>query len=138
MDVRGIRHAGDASAGDGRHRAGLAESSGRAGAGRRAGRDLRFTLDDPRVALVLPASTASRRRRRTTSFDGFIYLVDRDADGLRGRGLAGLATRHAVAIAGGARGQTTYLGVFSGTPPRCACTSGSGSRPSAIPDLLLE
>lgn len=143
VDVRGIRRAGDASAGDVDDIAQvLAESFGALpGRADELAGDLRFTLDDPRVALVLirvdgePAAVA-----KATSFDGFIYLSSIGTrTAFRGRGLAGLATRHAVAIAGGARGQTTYLGVFSGNAPAMRLYERLGfASIGKSPDLLLE
>src|SRR5262245_35824632 len=81
--------------------------------------DLDRTLDDPRVALALvrvdgvPAAVA-----KSTSFDGFTYLSSIGTRAaFRGRGLAGLATRHAIAIAGGPGDRIVYLGVFTGNAP---------------------
>ena len=77
---------------------------------------------------------------KATSFDGFTYLSSIGTRArFRGRGLAGLATRHAVAIGGGTATQVVYLGVFSGNAPalrlyqRLGFASGGES-----PDLLLE
>ena len=103
--VHGIRRAADAAEGDVDDVAlVLAESFGAApGRAEELAADLRLTLDDPRVALVLvrvegePAAVA-----KATSFDGFVYLSSIGTRAaFRGRGLAALATRHAVAIGGG-------------------------------------
>jgi ribosomal protein S18 acetylase RimI-like enzyme len=94
----------------------LAESFGALpGRAEQLAADLRLTLDDPRVLLVLvrvdgePAGSA-----KATTFDGFTYLSSIGTrDAFRGRGLAGLATRHAMAVAGAREAGRTYLGVFS-------------------------
>jgi ribosomal protein S18 acetylase RimI-like enzyme len=94
----------------------LAESFGALpGRAEQLAADLRLTLDDPRIVLVLvrvdgePAACA-----KATTFDGFTYLSSIGTrDAYRGRGLAGLATRHAMAVAGGREVGRTYLGVFS-------------------------
>ena len=55
---------------------------------------------------------------KATTFDGFTYLSSIGTRAaFRGRGLAGLATRHAIALAGGADRGVAYLGVFSGNEP---------------------
>ena len=103
--------------------------------------DLRRTLDDPRIALVLvrmdgePAAVA-----KATTFDGFIYLSSIGTRrAFRGRGLGGLATRHAVAIGGGADAHVVYLGVFSGNAPAIRLYERLGfASIGEAPDLLLE
>ena len=103
--------------------------------------DLRRTLDDPRIVLVLvrvdgePAACA-----KATTFDGLTYLSSIGTrDAFRGRGLAGLATRHAMAVSGAGRPGSAYLGVFSGNEPalRLYARLGFASLGEA-PDLLLE
>ena len=141
--VHGIRRAADAGEGDVDDVAlVLAESFG-AAPGREAelASDLRLTLDDPRVALVLvrvegePAAVA-----KATSFDGFVYLSSIGTRAaFRGRGLAALATRHAVAIGGGSDDQTAYLGVFSGNTSALRLYERLGfASIGEAPDLLLE
>ena len=103
--------------------------------------DLQLTLDDPRIALALVrVDGVAAAVAKATSFDGFLYLSSIGTRArFRGRGLAGLATRHAVAIGGGAATNVVYLGVFSGNAPalrlyeRLGFASGGES-----PDLLLE
>jgi ribosomal protein S18 acetylase RimI-like enzyme len=103
--------------------------------------DLRGTLDDPRVALVLvrvdgvPAAVA-----KATSFDGLTYLSSiATRSAFRGRGLGGFATRHAVAIAGGASAGIVYLGVFAGNVPAIRLYERLGfASGGEAPDLLLE
>ena len=84
--------------------------------------DLRRTLDDPRVVLVLvrvdgePAACA-----KATTFDGYTYLSSIGTrEAFRGRGLAGLATRHAIAVAGaraaGPHVSRRVLGQRAGAP----------------------
>lgn len=103
--------------------------------------DLRSTLDDPRVVLVLvrvdgePAAAA-----KATTFDGFTYLSSIGTrEAFRGRGLAGLATRHAVAVAGGRQRGRAYLGVFSGNVPALRLYERLGfASIGESPDMLLE
>ncbi len=76
---------------------------------------------------------------KATTFDGLTYLSSigtRVAH--RGRGLASLATRHAMTVAGGRVEGRTYLGVFSGNEPalRLYARLGFASIGEA-PDLLL-
>lgn len=103
--------------------------------------ELELVIDDPRTVLVLvradgePAAAA-----KATSFDGLTYLSSigtRVAH--RGRGLAALATRHAMAVGGGRVAGRTYLGVFSGNGPakRLYARLGFASIGES-PDLLLE
>jgi ribosomal protein S18 acetylase RimI-like enzyme len=143
LSVRGIRRAGDASAGDVDDIAQvLAESFGALpGRADELAADLRITLDDPRVALVLVRVDGEAAAvAKATTFDGFIYLSSiATRAAFRGRGLAGLATRHAVAIGGGARGQVAYLGVFSGNAPALRLYERLGfASIGESPDLLLE
>jgi ribosomal protein S18 acetylase RimI-like enzyme len=143
VTVAGICRASDAMDGDVDDIAAvLAESFGalpdRAG---ELAADLHRTLGDPRIALALiRVDGVAAAVAKATSFDGFTYLSSIGTRaGFRGRGLAGLATRHAVAIAGGTATHVVYLGVFSGNAPalrlydRLGFASGGES-----PDLLLE
>ena len=103
--------------------------------------DLRVALPDPRVSLVLvrvggePAAAA-----KATTFDGFTYLSSIGTrDAFRGRGLAGLATRHVLAASGGAVSGRAYLGVFSGNEPAIRVYTRLGfATIGESPDLLFE
>ena len=102
--------------------------------------DLRETLDDPRIVLVLvrvdgePASAA-----KATTFDGLTYVSSVGTrQAFRGRSLAGLATRHAL-TAGGRSPGVAYLGVFSGNEPALRLYERLGfASLGESPDLLLE
>ncbi len=101
---------------------------------------LRRTLDDQRVVLALvrvdgePAACA-----KATTFDGFTYLSSIGTrDPFRGRGLAGLATRHAMAAAGAREAGRTYLGVFSGNEAALRVYARLGfASVGESPDMLL-
>ena len=120
VELRVIGAPADASPGDlddiGRV---LAESFGAATSrGPELAADLAITLDDPRVLLVLarvdgePAAVA-----KATTFDGLTYLSSIGTrEPFRGRGLARLVTRHAMALAG-RESRFAYLGVWSGNAP---------------------
>jgi ribosomal protein S18 acetylase RimI-like enzyme len=103
--------------------------------------DLRAALPDPRVALVLvrvdgePAAVA-----KATTFDGLTYLSSIGTRaGFRGRGLAALATRHALAVSGRRAGGRAYLGVFTGNEPAIRVYARLGfATLGDSPDLLLE
>ena len=103
--------------------------------------DLRVTLTDPRVALVLarvdgePAAAA-----KATTFDGFTYLSSIGTrEAFRGRGLAGIVTRHALEISGGRVAGRAYLGVFSGNAPAIRVYTKLGfATLGESPDMLLE
>jgi ribosomal protein S18 acetylase RimI-like enzyme len=102
--------------------------------------DLGETLDDPRVTLVLarvdgePAAVA-----KATTFDGLTYLSSIGTlDAFRGRGLAGVVTRHALATAATAS-RFAYLGVWSGNAPALRVYDRLGfASIGEAPDLLLE
>jgi ribosomal protein S18 acetylase RimI-like enzyme len=102
--------------------------------------DLRVTLDDPRTVLAIarvdgvPAAVA-----KATSFDGHTYLSSIGTlPGFRGRGLAGLVTRHAVSAAGATPADTVYLGVFSGNAPALRLYERLGfASIGEAPDLML-
>ncbi len=143
VSVRTIARARDAGEGDVDGAAGvLAEAFGAPPprAPELAG-DLRQTLDDPRVALVLarvdgvPAAVA-----KATTFDGCTYLSSIGTRPMfRGRGLAGLVTRAAVATGRSRGSRFTYLGVFSGnvTARHLYQRLGFASIGEA-PDMMLE
>jgi len=103
--------------------------------------DLERTLGDPRIVLVLarvdgePAAVA-----KASTFDGLTYLSSIGTrSAYRGRGLARLVTRHAVAVGGGAGSRLAYLGVFSGNVAALRLYEGLGFRSiGESPDLLLE
>ena len=119
----------------------LAESFGadRARAAELTG-DMRRTLDDERVTLVLarvdgePAAAA-----KATTFDGFTYLSSIGTrPAFRGRGLARLVTRHAIGVSG-RRSHIAYLGVWSGNEPALRVYEDLGfASIGESPDLLLE
>jgi ribosomal protein S18 acetylase RimI-like enzyme len=102
--------------------------------------DLRLTADDPRVLVALarvggePAAVA-----KATTFDGFTYLSSIGTRAaFRGRGLAPLVTRHALAAAGGTS-RWAYLGVWSGNEPALKVYERLGfASLGESPDLLLE
>jgi ribosomal protein S18 acetylase RimI-like enzyme len=102
--------------------------------------DLRETLDDPRIVLVLvrvdgePAAAA-----KATTFDGLTYVSSVGTrPAFRGRSFAGLATRHAL-TAGGRSPGTPYLGVVSGNEPALRLYERLGfASLGESPDLLLE
>ena len=83
---------------------------------------------------------------KATSFDGMTYLSSIGTrEPFRGQGLAGLATRHAVAIAraagAGAAGgpDLVYLGVHSGNEAALRLYQRLGfASVGESPDLLLE
>ena len=103
-------------------------------------RDLRRTLDDPRVVRALvrvdgePAACA-----KATTFDGLTYLSSIGTrDAFRGRGLAGLATRHVMAASGAREAGRSYLGVFSGYEPAMRLYTRLGfASVGESPDMLL-
>jgi ribosomal protein S18 acetylase RimI-like enzyme len=119
----------------------LAESFG-APAGRAAelASDLRATLGDERVLLVLarvddePAAVA-----KATTFDGLTYLSSIGTrEAFRGRGLARLVTRLAVAT-GGRGSRLAYLGVWTENEAALRVYDDLGfASLGASPDLLLE
>jgi ribosomal protein S18 acetylase RimI-like enzyme len=119
----------------------LAESFGAPpGRAEQLAADLRLTLDDPRVLLVLvrvdgePAVSA-----KATTFDGFTYLSSIGTRGAyRGQGLAGLATRHAMAVAGARDAGRTYLGVLSDNEPALRLYTRLGfASVGESPDMML-
>jgi ribosomal protein S18 acetylase RimI-like enzyme len=138
-----IRRAADASPGDVADVAFVLAESFAAAPGRAAelAVDLRLTLDDPRITLVLarvdgePAAVA-----KATSMDGFTYLSSIGTrHAFRGRGLGGLVTRHAIATGGGRDSRYAYLGVWSGNLPARRLYERLGfASIGEAPDLLLE
>ncbi len=131
VTVRGVRAPADAGPDD-LDDMGLvlAESFGAApGRAPALADDLRRTLGDPRIAVVLvrvggePAACA-----KATTFDGMTYLSSIGTrEAFRGRGLAAIATRHAVAIGTGRSPGIVYLGVHSG--------NSAGASPVRAPGL---
>ena len=102
--------------------------------------DLQLTLDDERVLLTLarvdgePAAVA-----KATTFDDFTYLSSIGTrTAFRGRGLAPLVTRHAIAV-GARASRWAYLGVWSGNEPALKVYERLGfASLGESPDLLLE
>jgi ribosomal protein S18 acetylase RimI-like enzyme len=102
--------------------------------------DLRRTLDDQRVVLALvrvdgePAACA-----KATTFDGLTYISSIGTrEAFRGRGLAGLATRHAMAAAGVREAGRAYLGVMSGNEPALRLYTRLGfASVGESPDMLF-
>jgi len=143
VTIHGIRDAADAGPGDADDMGLiLAESFGALpGRASELAKDLRRTLDEPSVVLSIvrlggePASCA-----KATSFDGMTYVSSVGTrDAFRGRGLAGLATRHAVALARGRQPGIVYLGVFSGNDPALRLYERLGfASIGESPDMLLE
>ncbi len=102
--------------------------------------DLRRTLDDPRVALALVRVDGEAAAcAKATSFEGYTYLSSiATRDAFRGRGLAGLATRHVLAAAGARDAGRSYLGVSSGNEPAIRLYTRLGfASVGESPDMLL-
>ncbi len=103
--------------------------------------DLRRSLGDARISLSLvridgePAACA-----KATTFDGFTYVSSVGTrEAFRGRGLAALATRQAVAEGRGRTPATVYLGVFSGNAAALRVYDRLGfASVGESPDLLLD
>ena len=103
--------------------------------------ELRRTLDDPRIVLVLvrvngePAAAA-----KATTFDGLTYISSVGTRvPYRGQTLAGIATRHALNLGGGAVAGRAYLGVFTGNEPALRLYERLGfASVGESPDMLLE
>ncbi len=101
---------------------------------------LRRTLDDPRVVLALVRVDGEAAAcAKATTFDGIAYLSSIGTrDAFRGRGLAGLATRHVMAAAGAREAGRAYLGVFSGNEPAIRLYTRMGfASVGESPDMLL-
>lgn len=102
---------------------------------------LATAMADARVALVIvwvdgvPASTA-----KAVTFDGTTYLSSiATLEAFRGRHLAELATRAAVAHGRGTGADTAYLGVFSGNAPAIRLYERLGfASIGEAPDLVLR
>jgi ribosomal protein S18 acetylase RimI-like enzyme len=143
VTLQAIRRAVDARPGDPRDMAGVLTEAFGSPPARTAelAADLDRTLDDPRVALAMarvdgvPAAVA-----KATSFGGHTYVSSVGTrPAFRGRGLAGLVTRHAVAAAGTEVRDTVYLGVFSGNQPALHLYGRLGFVSiGEAPDLLFE
>jgi ribosomal protein S18 acetylase RimI-like enzyme len=104
-------------------------------------RDLARTLPDRRVALVLVrVDGVAATVAKATTFNGWTYLSSIGTlPGFRGRGLASLATRAAIAAAHDVEDGTPYLGVFSGNTTAIRLYERLGFRSvGESPDLLLE
>jgi ribosomal protein S18 acetylase RimI-like enzyme len=102
--------------------------------------DLHATLDDPRVTLVLVRVDGEAAAvAKATSMDGFTYLSSiATRPAYRGRGLASLATRHAIVTGGGRTSRLAYLGVWSGNAPAIRLYERLGfATLGEAPDLLL-
>ena len=103
--------------------------------------ELERSLPDPRVILVLVRVHGEAAAvAKATVFDGWTYLSSIGTlTGFRGRGLAALATRHAIAAAAERERGTPYLGVFSGNDTAIRLYERLGFRSiGESPDLLLE
>jgi ribosomal protein S18 acetylase RimI-like enzyme len=148
VTIHGVRTAADAGPDDlGDAGLVLAEAFGApATRGPELADDLRRTLADPRIVIVLvrvddePAACA-----KATTFDGLTYLSSIGTRSrFRGRGLAALATRHAVAIGrrspGAADGPgLVYLGVHCGNAAALRLYERLGfASVGESPDMLLE
>lgn len=104
-------------------------------------RDLAMTLPDPRVVLVLVrVDGVAAAAAKATTFGGWTYLSSIGTlPGFRGRGLASLATRGAIAAAHEVEQGRPYLGVFSGNDTAIRLYERLGFRSvGESPDLLLE
>lgn len=103
--------------------------------------DLRATLPDPRVVVVLVRQDGvGAAVAKATTFDGWTYLSSIGTLlGYRGRGFASLATRQAIASAAAARPGRPYLGVFSGNTTAFRLYERLGFRTvGESPDLVLD
>lgn len=104
-------------------------------------RDLAATLPDARVVLVLVrVDGVAAATAKATTFGGWTYLSSIGTlPGYRGRGLASLATRQAIAAAREVERGVPYLGVFSGNDTAIGLYERLGFRSvGESPDLLLE
>lgn len=102
--------------------------------------DLRATLDDPRITLVLVRVAGEAVAvAKATSMDGFTYLSSiATRPGYRGRGLASIATRHAIVAGGGRASRLAYLGVWTGNAPAIRLYERLGfATLGEAPDLLF-
>lgn len=104
-------------------------------------RELRLALGDPRVVLVLArVDGIAAAAAKATVFGGWAYLSSiGTVPGHRGRGLASLATRQAIAASRALGGGRPYLGVHSGNSGALRLYRRLGFRSvGESPDLLLE
>jgi ribosomal protein S18 acetylase RimI-like enzyme len=142
VTLHGLRTAVDAHPGD-LDEVGmvLADAFGApAGRGAELASDLRRTLDDPRITVVLVRVHGEAAAcAKATTFDGMTYVSSVGTRAAyRGRGLAGLATRHALAIARGGSSGLAYLGVHSGNEPALRLYERLGfASLGESPDMLL-
>jgi ribosomal protein S18 acetylase RimI-like enzyme len=103
--------------------------------------DLERTLPDARVVLVLVrVDGVAAAVAKATTFGGWTYLSSVGTlPGYRGRGLAALATRQAIASAAAVEQGRPYLGVFSGNDAAIRLYERLGfCSVGESPDLLLE
>ena len=102
--------------------------------------DLALALPDPRVLVVLVrVHGVAASAAKATTFGGWTYLSSIGTlPGYRGRGLAALATRQAIASAASIEPGRAYLGVFSGNDTAIRLYERLGFRSvGESPDLLL-
>jgi ribosomal protein S18 acetylase RimI-like enzyme len=142
VTLTAIRRAGDAGPSDIDDVAGVLAAGFDAEPGRAAelAVDLHRTLDDARVTLVIArVHGVAASVAKATSMDGFTYLSSvATAPAHRGRGLASLTTRHAIASGGGRQSRWAYLGVWSGNAPAIRLYERLGFMTlGEAPDLLL-
>jgi ribosomal protein S18 acetylase RimI-like enzyme len=103
--------------------------------------ELERVLPDPRVVLVLVrVEGVAAATAKATTFDGWTYLSSIGTlPGFRGRGLASLATRQAIATAHQREQGVPYLGVFGANDVAIRLYERLGFRSvGESPDLLLE
>ena len=103
--------------------------------------DLALALPDPRVLVVLVrVHGVAASAAKATTFGGWTYLSSIGTlPGFRGRGLAALATRQAIAASREVGLGTPYLGVSSGNTAAFRLYERLGFRSvGESPDLLLE
>jgi ribosomal protein S18 acetylase RimI-like enzyme len=103
--------------------------------------DLQRTLGDPRIVVVLVRVDGEAAAcAKATTFDGMTYLSSVGTRAAyRGRGLAGVATRHALEIGQGRGTGLAYLGVHSGNEPALRLYERLGfASVGESPDMLLE
>ena len=103
--------------------------------------DLEMLLPDPRVVFVLArVDGVAAATAKATTFGGWTYLSSIGTlPGFRGRGLASLVTRQAIASAHEREDGVPYLGVFSGNDVAIRLYERLGFRSvGESPDLLLE
>jgi ribosomal protein S18 acetylase RimI-like enzyme len=103
--------------------------------------DLERTLPDERIVLVLArVDGVAAAVAKASTFGGWTYLSSIGTlPGYRGRGLAALTTRQAIASAAAVEPGRPYLGVFSGNDAAICLYERLGFRSvGESPDLLLD